>query len=351
MPSFHARSGAGELLARYSFIEPLLQGRRVLELGAAGVTGGASALFLVERGAAQVLSVEADEASLAAAMAAGQQPAPRVPGGRARVAARGRLRPGAAGRRRVHRRRAGAGGGAAAAPRAGRAARHRRRRRRGGAGRPGGRTARGGAAGYEAFVGALAAEFPQVEVATQSATVGWVFGIQADGEPDVALDGSLRGDARDRRLRGGLRGGALRAPRLHAGGAPRRAAPGPRRRLLAGGAPGGAGGAAGPRRGARRPRARAGGAGRGAPRARRAPRRAGRRAGRRGGGHASPRPHRGRRGGRPGRGRPGPRGGRGRRTRAGRRPGRAGGRPRRARADSGPPSRTCAAAGPAPRPS
>src|SRR5574340_487989 len=74
MASIHARHGAGELLARYSFVEPLLHGKRVLELGAAGATGGASAQLLVERGAAQVLSVEADEAALGAAAVAGYQP-------------------------------------------------------------------------------------------------------------------------------------------------------------------------------------------------------------------------------------------------------------------------------------
>ena len=40
MASFYARNGAGELLARYSFIEPLLEGRRVLEIGAARASAG-----------------------------------------------------------------------------------------------------------------------------------------------------------------------------------------------------------------------------------------------------------------------------------------------------------------------
>src|SRR5512138_2912994 len=74
MPSFHARHGAGDLLARYSFIEPLLEGRRVLEVGAARATDGGSALFLAERGAAAVLSIEASEDDLGAAQEAGHHP-------------------------------------------------------------------------------------------------------------------------------------------------------------------------------------------------------------------------------------------------------------------------------------
>lgn len=60
MTSFFAPHGAADLLSRYSFIEPLLAGRRVLEIGAARATDGASALALAERGAAAVLSVEDD---------------------------------------------------------------------------------------------------------------------------------------------------------------------------------------------------------------------------------------------------------------------------------------------------
>src|SRR5512138_2944205 len=74
MPSFHARHGAGDLLARYSFIEPLLEGKRVLEVGAARATDGGSALFLAERGAAAVLSIEAAEEDLEAALEAGHHP-------------------------------------------------------------------------------------------------------------------------------------------------------------------------------------------------------------------------------------------------------------------------------------
>jgi len=67
--SFYAPHGTGDLLARYSFVEPLLQGRRVLELGGAAATGGESALALAERGAAAVLSVDADPAVADAAAA------------------------------------------------------------------------------------------------------------------------------------------------------------------------------------------------------------------------------------------------------------------------------------------
>src|SRR5512143_2981256 len=74
MPSFHARHGAGDLLARYSFIEPLLEGKRVLEVGAARATDGGSALFLAERGAAAVLSIEPGEEDLSAAREAGHHP-------------------------------------------------------------------------------------------------------------------------------------------------------------------------------------------------------------------------------------------------------------------------------------
>ncbi|WP_242356769.1 methyltransferase domain-containing protein, partial [Anaeromyxobacter sp. SG64] len=74
MAPFHARNGAGDLLARYSFIEPLLAGRRVLEIGAAAASDGATALFLAERGAAAVLSIAPSEPELAAAREAGHHP-------------------------------------------------------------------------------------------------------------------------------------------------------------------------------------------------------------------------------------------------------------------------------------
>src|SRR5512133_807180 len=74
MASFYGRNGAGELLARYSFIEPLLEGKRVLELGAARATAGGTALFLAERGAAAVLSLEEDEDGVDEAREAGHHP-------------------------------------------------------------------------------------------------------------------------------------------------------------------------------------------------------------------------------------------------------------------------------------
>src|SRR5512135_2883422 len=74
MASFYARDGAGDLLARYSFIEPLLEGKRVLEVGAARATAGGTALFLAERGAAAVLSLEPEEADVVEAREAGHHP-------------------------------------------------------------------------------------------------------------------------------------------------------------------------------------------------------------------------------------------------------------------------------------
>src|SRR5512139_3564089 len=70
MAPFYSANGAGEILPRYSFLESLLQGRRVLELGAAGATDGASAVFLADRGAAAVLSLDGAEAVERAAQAA-----------------------------------------------------------------------------------------------------------------------------------------------------------------------------------------------------------------------------------------------------------------------------------------
>src|SRR5512136_622469 len=67
MASFYAPRGPGDLLPRLSFLEPVLDGRRVLEIGAATATGGASAAFLAERGAAAVLSLDAAEAVARAA--------------------------------------------------------------------------------------------------------------------------------------------------------------------------------------------------------------------------------------------------------------------------------------------
>ncbi|HEY0839436.1 MAG TPA: hypothetical protein VGD74_04570 [Vulgatibacter sp.] len=53
----------GELLPRHLFLEPLLAGARVLELGALEIAGGVSATALHDRGAASVVSL-ADDASV-----------------------------------------------------------------------------------------------------------------------------------------------------------------------------------------------------------------------------------------------------------------------------------------------
>src|SRR5512138_2699092 len=195
MASFYARNGAGELLARYSFIEPLLEGKRVLEVDGALATGGGGALFLAERGAAAVLSIEPTEDRLEGARDAGHHPFVQY-----RAADPRELRAGAFDIVLV-------ADGATLVRDPGRLAATRRLLA------PGGRLATALSAGgaglaelaaeaageepppYEAFVGALADHFPLVEVATQSATVGWVLALSADGEeePDVAMDGTLAG--------------------------------------------------------------------------------------------------------------------------------------------------------------
>jgi chromosome segregation ATPase len=198
MAPFYAANGAGELLPRYSFLEPLLDGRRVLELGAAGATDGASAVFLAERGAAAVLSVDEPEGVERAAQAAHHpfvqfravDPASlprgafdlvviadgaglatdptrvaelkglladdgllvaaiRAPGGAGLLALQGERPPGA-----------------------------------------------DEVPAYESFAGALAAEFEVVEMATQSAMVGYVLAPGQPGEePEITVDGSLAGPA------------------------------------------------------------------------------------------------------------------------------------------------------------
>lgn len=193
MASFHARNGAGELLARYSFLEPLLEGRRVLEVGAARATEGASALFLAERGAAAVLSIEAEDADLEAARRTGHHPfvqfhATRPPALRAGtfdlilLADGGSLA--SAPEEVADLRRLLASGGrlVTAIP-------------AGGAGLPDllGEPSDPEPPEYEKFVNALADHFPLVEVAAQTATVGWVFGLPSEDEPEIAMDGTLAG--------------------------------------------------------------------------------------------------------------------------------------------------------------
>ncbi len=198
MALFFARNGAGELLARYSFIEPLLEGRRVLEVGAAAATEGASALLLADRGAAAVLSIEADEAALATARAAGRHPFVRF-----EATALEALRPGAfdlvllvdgapladdPARLLALRRLLADGGHLVTALSA-----------------PDGRSLADLtgqappllAPRYEAFVTALTEHFPSVEVATQSATVGYAVVLPPSNgaEPDVSVDLAQSGEA------------------------------------------------------------------------------------------------------------------------------------------------------------
>jgi hypothetical protein len=58
--TFYRALGASELLPRYAYLEPLIDGARVLEVGAVASTGGRSAAFLRERGARLVLAVDSD---------------------------------------------------------------------------------------------------------------------------------------------------------------------------------------------------------------------------------------------------------------------------------------------------
>ncbi len=63
------RLGVSELLPRYIFAESLFVRRRVLEVGAVAATGGASAQFLLERGARVVLACDDDLEAVAEAQA------------------------------------------------------------------------------------------------------------------------------------------------------------------------------------------------------------------------------------------------------------------------------------------
>jgi SAM-dependent methyltransferase len=193
MGSFHARNGPGELLARYSFLEPLLEGRRVLEVGAAHATEGASALFLAERGAAAILSIEPQEELLAAARRAGHHPFVQF-----QAAAPASLRAGTFDLVLLS-------DGTAITTSPDLVVELRRLLV------PGGRLVTAlpaGGAGlaelvgappvpeppsYETFINALSDHFSQIEVASQSATVGWVFGLPSEEDPDIAMDGTLAG--------------------------------------------------------------------------------------------------------------------------------------------------------------
>ena len=239
MASFFARHGAGEILARYSFIEPLLTGRRVLELGAAAATGGASALLLAERGAAAVLSLIESGEALAMARAAGHHPFVRFDDAPARVAPGRRLRPRAAGRRRRRwpTTRPGSPRCAGCWPPAATWSPPSRP--------PGGRSLAelaGDATpvqspAYETFIAALTEHFPWVEVATQSASVGYIIAVPPpEGtEAEVSIDGSQAGDADAAAYVVALRRGADRPGRHHHGGAPVAAAARRRGRVARGG--------------------------------------------------------------------------------------------------------------------
>jgi chromosome segregation ATPase len=56
--SFYRALGASELLPRYAYLESLIDGARVLEVGAVASTAGRSASFLRERGARFVLAID-----------------------------------------------------------------------------------------------------------------------------------------------------------------------------------------------------------------------------------------------------------------------------------------------------
>jgi chromosome segregation ATPase len=198
MAPFFARHGAGEILARYSFIEPLLSGRRVLELGAAEVTVGASALLLAERGAAAVLSLVERGPAMEAARAAGHHPFVRFDDATLESLPEGAfdlilLADGASladdpGRivslRRLLAEKGHlvtaipAAGGRSLAELAGDATPVQ-------------------SPAYETFIGALTEHFPWVEVATQSASVGYIIAVPPpEGEEaEVSIDGSQAGDA------------------------------------------------------------------------------------------------------------------------------------------------------------
>ncbi len=195
MSSFFAPHGAADLLARYSFVEPLLAGRRVLELGAVRSTEGASALALAERGAAVVVAADEDPQVILRAAQAVRHPSVQF-----RVAALGDLPPGAFDLVAVA---DGAELVASPARLAACAALL----------APGGRlltsVAVAGASGlavlagerpptsapsFESFAAALSARFSAVELATQAPAVGWVLTPADTGsEPELGIDGSLSG--------------------------------------------------------------------------------------------------------------------------------------------------------------
>jgi SAM-dependent methyltransferase len=195
MQPFHAPGGSGEILARYSFLEPLVAGRRVLEVGAVASTGGLTALALAERGASAVLSLDSDEDAIATASRASGHPFVQFRS--ASTAAE--LKAGTFDLVVVQ-----DGAALAASPdRVAELARLLSPRGHLATSLPApGAPTLAGLAGldgpaeaptYESFVGALQAVFPVVEVATQAVAVGWVVAAVGDAAPELAVDGGFGG--------------------------------------------------------------------------------------------------------------------------------------------------------------
>ena len=193
--SFFPTSDAFDVVPRYGFLQPLLDGSRVLEIGAAGRTGGASALYLAELGAGAVLSVDGPE-EVERASASADHPFVRF-----EALALDELSPGAfdlvivtdaaslgmdpavvsslaaalapGGRLVVAFRAPGTGLVALASGETG---------------------AAGEAPRWEDVIGPLAAGFASVEVVTQTPMVGWVLAAgEIDEDSDVTADGTLAG--------------------------------------------------------------------------------------------------------------------------------------------------------------
>src|SRR5689334_16656219 len=64
MPNSGSWLGEGDVLPRYLFLEPLLVGKRVLEIGAVSLAAGVGARFLKERAAEYVASLDSDKAAV-----------------------------------------------------------------------------------------------------------------------------------------------------------------------------------------------------------------------------------------------------------------------------------------------
>jgi SAM-dependent methyltransferase len=200
MRTFHASGGPGELLARTSFLEPVVRGRRVLELGAAAATGGASAHALAARGAASVVAADEDEDGVAIAARAHPHPAVEyvalsageLPDGTFDVVVVHDGAPLAAAPERVAALAALLADGGrlvAALPVAGAPS----------LAALAGERPPDQLPAYESFVGSLEAVFPSVELATQSASIGWLVAAapaaadeapEPDLQPELQLDGA-----------------------------------------------------------------------------------------------------------------------------------------------------------------